>query len=101
MPRAAPGATYALIVLFAINLMNFFDRQIIGGVGEGIRRVSGASATRRSGCSAPSSHSSTPSSAYRSVCWRTESSGGSCSHWACSSGARSRRRGALRGTSAS
>jgi MFS family permease len=38
MPRAAPGATYALIVLFAINLMNFFDRQIIGGVGEGIRR---------------------------------------------------------------
>src|SRR5438552_4609042 len=31
-------ATYALAVLFAINLMNFFDRQIIGGVGEGIRR---------------------------------------------------------------
>lgn len=31
-------ATYALGVLFAINLMNFFDRQIIGGVGEGIRR---------------------------------------------------------------
>src|SRR5438874_5580180 len=29
---------YALLVLFAINLMNFFDRQIIGGVGEGIRR---------------------------------------------------------------
>jgi MFS family permease len=34
----APGAVYALVVLFAINLMNFFDRQIIGGVGEGIRR---------------------------------------------------------------
>jgi len=34
----APGAGFALIVLFAINLMNFFDRQIIGGVGEGIRR---------------------------------------------------------------
>lgn len=34
----APGAIYALVVLFAINLMNFFDRQIIGGVGEGIRR---------------------------------------------------------------
>jgi MFS family permease len=33
-----PGAAYALVVLFAINLMNFFDRQIIGGVGEGIRR---------------------------------------------------------------
>src|ERR671927_1970930 len=32
------GSAYALIVLFAINLMNFFDRQIIGGVGEGIRR---------------------------------------------------------------
>jgi MFS family permease len=31
-------SAYALIVLFAINLMNFFDRQIIGGVGEGIRR---------------------------------------------------------------
>ena len=29
---------FALFVLFAINLMNFFDRQIIGGVGEGIRR---------------------------------------------------------------
>src|SRR5258708_7527587 len=34
----APGAIYSLVVLFAINLMNFFDRQIIGGVGEGIRR---------------------------------------------------------------
>src|SRR6185369_8507277 len=33
-----PGALYGLVVLFAINLMNFFDRQIIGGVGEGIRR---------------------------------------------------------------
>jgi len=32
------GSAYALAVLFAINLMNFFDRQIIGGVGEGIRR---------------------------------------------------------------
>jgi predicted MFS family arabinose efflux permease len=29
---------YALVVLFAINLMNFFDRQLLGGVGEGIRR---------------------------------------------------------------
>ena len=36
--RPAPGAVYALIVLFAINLMNFFDRQLIGGIGEGIRR---------------------------------------------------------------
>ena len=32
------GSAYALAVLFAINLMNFFDRQLIGGVGEGIRR---------------------------------------------------------------
>src|SRR5919106_4607604 len=31
-------ATYALAVLFAINLMNFFDRQILGAVGEQIRR---------------------------------------------------------------
>src|SRR5207237_1261106 len=29
-----PSALYALMVLFAINLMNFFDRQIIGGVGQ-------------------------------------------------------------------
>jgi len=43
--RVAPGAIYALIVLFAINLMNFFDRQIIGGVGEGIRREWGLSDT--------------------------------------------------------
>jgi MFS family permease len=33
------------VVLFAINLMNFFDRQIIGGVGEGIRREWGLSDT--------------------------------------------------------
>src|SRR2546423_2816391 len=31
-------SVYALIVLFAINLMTFFDRQLLGGVGEGIRR---------------------------------------------------------------
>jgi predicted MFS family arabinose efflux permease len=37
--------TFALFVLFAINLMNFFDRQIIGGVGEGIRREWGLSDT--------------------------------------------------------
>ncbi|HXG90707.1 MAG TPA: MFS transporter [Vicinamibacterales bacterium] len=35
---AAQGAGYALTVLFAINLMNFFDRQILGAVGEQIRR---------------------------------------------------------------
>src|SRR3954454_20548289 len=32
------GSGYALVVLFAINLMNFFDRQLLGGVGESIRR---------------------------------------------------------------
>src|SRR5437763_7197148 len=39
------SSAYALAVLFAINLMNFFDRQIIGGVGEGIRRESALSDT--------------------------------------------------------
>jgi hypothetical protein len=33
-PAAVSGATYTLAVLFAINLMNFFDRQILGAVGE-------------------------------------------------------------------
>jgi MFS family permease len=32
------AALYALVVLFAINLMNFFDRTIFGAVGEAIRR---------------------------------------------------------------
>jgi MFS family permease len=31
-------ARYALAVLFAVNTMNFFDRQILGAVGEAIRR---------------------------------------------------------------
>ena len=30
-------AAFALWVLFAINLMNFFDRQILGAVGETVR----------------------------------------------------------------
>lgn len=34
---------YALFVLFAINTMNFFDRQILGAVGEPIRREFGLS----------------------------------------------------------
>ncbi len=41
----APGAVYALIVLFFINLMNFFDRQLLGGVGEAVRREWGLSDT--------------------------------------------------------
>ncbi len=32
------GATFALIVLFGINLLNFFDRQIPGSLGEPIRK---------------------------------------------------------------
>ena len=35
---AMPGARYVLAVLFVINLANFFDRQILGAVGEQIRR---------------------------------------------------------------
>src|ERR1700737_335321 len=36
-------ATYALVVLFAINTMNFFDRQIGGALGEPIRKEWGLS----------------------------------------------------------
>jgi MFS family permease len=40
--QTATGAVYyALFVLFAINTLNFFDRQIIGAVGEPIRREFG------------------------------------------------------------
>jgi predicted MFS family arabinose efflux permease len=34
----AKGATFALLVLFGINLLNFFDRQIPGALGEPIRK---------------------------------------------------------------
>jgi MFS family permease len=37
MGASTPGAIYALIVLFAINLMNFFDRTIFGAIGEAVR----------------------------------------------------------------
>jgi MFS family permease len=37
-PEARAGAGYALAVLFAINTMNFFDRQILGAVAEPVRR---------------------------------------------------------------
>ena len=36
--KAAMGAKYALLLLFAINLLNFFDRQLLGALGEPIRR---------------------------------------------------------------
>src|SRR5450432_1532645 len=35
--KAATGAKYALFLLFAINLLNFFDRQLLGALGEPIR----------------------------------------------------------------
>jgi predicted MFS family arabinose efflux permease len=37
-PAAEVRAGYALAVLFAINTMNFFDRQILGAVAEPVRR---------------------------------------------------------------
>lgn len=33
------GASYALFILFAINLLNFFDRQILGALGEPVRKT--------------------------------------------------------------
>ena len=38
LTKAATGAKYALFLLFAINLLNFFDRQLLGALGEPIRR---------------------------------------------------------------
>src|SRR5258708_2657486 len=35
--KAAAGAKFALFLLFAINLLNFFDRQLLGALGEPIR----------------------------------------------------------------
>jgi MFS family permease len=36
--KAVAGARFALFVLFAINLLNFFDRQLLGSLGEPIRK---------------------------------------------------------------
>jgi MFS family permease len=36
-PRAN-GALYALLILFVINLLNFFDRQLLGALGEPVRK---------------------------------------------------------------
>src|SRR5918998_2876368 len=38
MEQKSSGAWFTLWVLFAINAMNFFDRQILGAVGEAVRR---------------------------------------------------------------
>ena len=35
--KAAAGAKFALFLLFAINLLNFFDRQLLGALTEPIR----------------------------------------------------------------
>ncbi len=36
--KPVAGAHFALFILFAINLLNFFDRQILGALGEPIRK---------------------------------------------------------------
>jgi MFS family permease len=36
--NAVSGAKFALFVLFAINMLNFFDRQLLGALGEPIRK---------------------------------------------------------------
>lgn len=41
MAKSKAAAWYALIVLFAINTVNFFDRLVIGSVGEPIRKEFG------------------------------------------------------------
>lgn len=43
MEQQRAGAWFTLWVLFAINAMNFFDRQILGAVGEPVRREWGLS----------------------------------------------------------
>ena len=41
MTVSKPAVWYAMFVLFAINTLNFFDRQILGAVGEPIRKEFG------------------------------------------------------------
>jgi MFS family permease len=36
--NTASGAKFALFVLFAINMLNFFDRQLLGALGEPVRK---------------------------------------------------------------
>jgi MFS family permease len=43
--KTATGAKYALFLLFAINLLNFFDRQLLGALGEPVRHEFGLSDT--------------------------------------------------------
>jgi MFS family permease len=44
-PRVS-GTSYALFILFVINLLNFFDRQILGSLGEPVRHEFHLSDTR-------------------------------------------------------
>src|SRR3974390_3401491 len=37
LSKAATGAKFALSLLFAVNLLNFFDRQLLGALAEPIR----------------------------------------------------------------
>jgi MFS family permease len=37
LAKSVRGAKYALFLLFAINLLNFFDRQLLGALGEPVR----------------------------------------------------------------
>jgi MFS family permease len=37
LAQAATGAKFALLLLFAVNLLNFFDRQLLGALAEPIR----------------------------------------------------------------
>src|SRR5580692_9275087 len=43
--KAVKGATFALTIVFLINLLNFFDRQLLGALGEPIRKEFGLSDT--------------------------------------------------------
>jgi MFS family permease len=36
--KPASSASFALLILFAINLLNFFDRQLLGALGEPVRK---------------------------------------------------------------
>jgi len=38
LAKGVAGAKFALFVLFAINMLNFFDRQLLGALGEPIRK---------------------------------------------------------------
>jgi MFS family permease len=37
--KTPSGAKFALIILFAINMLNFFDRQLLGALGEPVRKT--------------------------------------------------------------